>query len=85
MIVIIFSARACLSVGWSCSIATQREQQDGSADGAVSGQIQTGRDVFCDVALCVVVWRHAADGLRAAAKPTGIIGVIGGDVAGHSD
>ena len=89
MIVIIFSARACLSVGWSCSIATQREQQGGSADGAVSGQIQTGRDVFCDVALCifalcVVVWRHDADGLRAAAKPTSIIGVIGGDVAGHS-
>ena len=55
----------------------QREQQDGSADGAVTGQIQTGRDVFW----CDVVWRHAADGLRAAAKLTG---VIGGDVSGHA-
>ena len=48
-----------------------------------------GRDVLCNVApydviWCYVVKWHAADGLRAAAKPTGIIGVIGGDVAGHS-
>ena len=88
MIVIIFSGRACLSVGWSCSIATQREQQDGLGDVAVSGRIQTGRDVLCDVVPYDVIWYdvvkwHAADRLRAGAKPTGIIGAIGCDFARH--